>query len=72
MKVMLVFVILLYTFIIIFELIPMIKKRRKKDLWVYIIGLAISFILAVLISFNVKLPSPNKMIEDIILMLKGD
>ena len=69
---MLVFVILLYTFIIIFELIPMIKKRRKKDLWVYIIGLAISFILAVLISFNVKLPSPNKMIEDIILMLKGD
>jgi len=71
-KVMLVFVILLYTFIIIFELIPMIKKRRKKDLWVYIIGLAISFILAVLISFNVKLPSPNKMIEDIILMLKGD
>jgi len=68
---MLVFVVLLYAFIVIFELIPMIKKSRKKDLWIYVVGLAASFIVAVLISFDVKLPSPSKAITDIIMMLTG-
>jgi len=69
---MLVFVILFYALIVVFELLPMIKKSPKKDLWLFVIGLAISFVLAVLISLNVRLPSPSKGIETIIFMLKGN
>lgn len=69
---MLVFVVLLYAFIVVFELLPMIKKSRRKDFWIYLIGLAASFVVAVLIGLDVRLPSSSKAIKNIVLMLTGD
>lgn len=57
---------LIYISIIIIEIIPMIRNRKKNMVITYIIFMAISLILSVLLSLEVKIPSPASAIEKIV------
>ncbi len=58
--------VVVYMFIIISELLPLIKKRRTKEVWVYVGGLIVSFIILLLFSLEVKIPSPTTLIKSIV------
>lgn len=64
MTIIILFVI--YLFIIISELIPLIKDKKKKESWVYSISLSISFIILILFSFGLNIPSPINLIKNVI------
>ncbi|MBI6872565.1 hypothetical protein [Clostridium aciditolerans] len=57
---------LTYILIIIIEVIPMIRNRKKNMVITYIIFMAISLILSALLSLGVKIPSPASAIEKIV------
>ena len=59
-------ILILYFFIIIFNFLPVIKEKQKKEIWIYSAFLFVSFIVLVLNNFSVKLPSPTNMISDFI------
>ncbi len=54
---------LLYGILIVADIIPSIKKKDKKTLYVSIPIYAITLVLNILIGLGVQLPSPNKAIE---------
>lgn len=56
----------LYIFILIFDLIPIIKNNYKKLFWFNIITLSISFLIIILVGLQVKVINPTKVIENII------
>ncbi|EPR09612.1 hypothetical protein [Ruminiclostridium papyrosolvens] len=68
---MIIFVIIGYTFLVIFSFIPLYKKKLWSDFWVNSILGVLSFTIAVLISFNVKIPSPAKPIANLITSIFG-
>ncbi|WZL72585.1 hypothetical protein QBE52_16190 [Clostridiaceae bacterium 35-E11] len=61
-----VLVILVYSIIGVIEIVPMVKKNEKKELLVYSILFSGAFVLSVLLSLGVKVPSPAKPIEKIV------
>lgn len=54
---------LLYGILFVADIIPSIKKKDKKTLYVSIPIYAITLVLNILIGLGVQLPSPNKAIE---------
>ncbi len=68
---MIIFVIIGYTFLVIFNFIPLYKKKLWSDFWVNSILGVFSLTIAVLISLNVKIPSPAKPIEHLITSILG-
>ena len=68
---MIIFVIIGYTFLVIFNVIPLYKKKLWPDFWVNSILAALSLTIAVLISFNVKIPSPAGPIQHMITSMLG-
>ncbi|PAB58216.1 hypothetical protein [Anaeromicrobium sediminis] len=67
---MLFLVLIVYGIIGIIEITPLVKKKKKKDLVVYLVLYTSALVLSVLISIGVKIPSPaipiQKMVESII------
>jgi hypothetical protein len=63
---MFILVILAYIAIIFFDLIGLYKKNIKKDFYIASIICLISFAFALLLSFDIKIPSPSKPIENFI------
>lgn len=68
---MFVLVIIGYAFLIIFEFIPLFKQKIWRDFWTNTIIGIISFSMAILLSFNIKIPSPAKPIADWITSILG-
>lgn len=68
---MIIYIIIGYTFLVIFTFIPLYKKKLWSDFWVNTILGVLSLIMAVLISFNVNIPSPAKPLEHIITSIMG-
>ncbi len=66
-----VFVIIGYIIIGVIEIVPLIKKQQKKELVVYSILFSSSFILSLLLSLGVKIPSPAKPIENLVKAVTG-
>lgn len=58
---------LIYIIIIIIEITPMIKDKKRNMIFTYIALMAISLILSVLLSLEVELPSPAAGIEKVVL-----
>ncbi|HZK38362.1 MAG TPA: hypothetical protein VFC98_05665 [Clostridia bacterium] len=57
---------LLYLFIIFYDLVP-IKKNGYNKLFAFnLITMCVAFIIVVLVGFNLKVPSPANFIEDIV------
>lgn len=51
---------------VVFDLLPGIKKRPKKDSVVYCLLLAVGFIVLLLYSLDVNVPSPSKLIRSVV------
>ncbi|RKD22146.1 hypothetical protein SAMN02745883_00952 [Caminicella sporogenes DSM 14501] len=56
-------IILAYIIIGIIEILPLIKRNQKKELAVYLITFIGAFVISLLLSLGVKIPSPAKPLE---------
>lgn len=62
-----VFVVLIgYVLLGIYEFVPLYKENKRREFIVNLFLGVISFVLAVLLSFRVDIPSPTKPIEKLI------
>lgn len=68
---MLVLVITAYTFLAIFEFIPLYKQKFWRDFWVNAVLFSFSFTVMMLLCFNIKIPSPEKPIRELIISIFG-
>jgi hypothetical protein len=60
-----------YTILVIYEFVPLYKQKQWKDLWVNA-GLGLfSLCIAVLLCFDIKIPSPADPIKDVITSVFG-
>ncbi|MDD7792877.1 hypothetical protein [Clostridium sp. 'White wine YQ'] len=63
---MIAIVIFSYIVIVFFDLIELYKNNIKRDFYVALILCITSFVVAILLSLDVKIPSPAKPIADFI------
>lgn len=68
---MLIAIVLFYTLICIIELVPLIKKKRSKDIWCYSAIISIAFTLSVLMALGVNIPDPSKSIKKFVFAVMG-
>lgn len=68
---MYVLVILGYIIIGTIEMVPLYKKNQKKELIVYAFFFTAAFIISLLLSLGVEIPSPTKPIERIVKSIMG-
>lgn len=68
---MFILVIIAYSIIGILEIIPLIKKNQRKELILYTALFTIAFIMSLLLSLDVKIPSPAKPIEKMVKAVMG-
>ena len=66
-----IFVILIYIIIGCIEIIPMIKQKKKRELILYSPLFISAFVMSVLLSIGVKIPSPAEPIEKIVMTILG-
>lgn len=65
-----VFVVLGYSIAVIFDMIPLLKNGKKKEKLLYTSILVLSFVLSILLSLEIKVPSPIPFYEKVIMSLK--
>ena len=63
---MVILIILGYIIIGAVEIIPLIKKKQKKELIVYSVFFVSAFIISLLLALGVEIPSPAEYIEKFI------
>ncbi|QXM05083.1 hypothetical protein [Crassaminicella indica] len=68
---MVILIILVYIIIGVVEIVPLVKKNQKKELILYSITFIAAFIMSILLSLGVKIPSPAKPIEKVVKMIIG-
>lgn len=68
---MYILIILGYIVIGVIEIVPLYKKNKKKELAVYTIFFMTAFIISLLLSLGVKIPSPAKPIENVVKAITG-
>lgn len=56
----------LYSCIIVFGIIPLIKKKEKKVLYVYAAVVIVTLLINVMCCLNTCFPSPARLIKDFI------
>jgi hypothetical protein len=59
-------VIVIYILFAVFEVIPLAKQNRRKELVAFTVIMTCAFIISVLLSFNVKIPSFDRFIGDVV------
>ena len=64
-------VILAYSIIISFEIYPIVKSKKRKNMALYLIAMGVSFIVSLLLVLGISIPSPAKPIEKLITMFFG-
>lgn len=64
-------VILYYLIIYIYDYITLYKQKKTPDTYVNVILSLVSFVVAVLLSLGINIPSPAKPIETLITSLFG-
>ncbi|MFD1178363.1 hypothetical protein ACFQ3W_18970 [Paenibacillus puldeungensis] len=65
------FVVLAYVVVILIDQVQVYKDGYKKDFWVSSVMCLISFAIALMISLDIKIPSPAEPIEHWILSILG-
>lgn len=68
---MFILVILAYVFIGLIELLPLYRKKHKKDFWVAAGITIVSLVIAVCLSLGVDIPSPATPIKNAINAISG-
>lgn len=66
---MLALVVLVYGLIVLLDIVPIYKDKPKKDFWVSTSLLTVSFIITVLLSFGINIPSPAGPLKQLINMI---
>lgn len=64
-------VILIYCALFIFEFVPLYKQKLWRDFLVNALLAFLSFTMAILISLDVKIPSPEEPIREVITSIFG-
>ena len=68
---MIILVIIGYAFLAIYEFIPLYKQKLWGEFGVNALLGTISLVIAILLCLNIKLPSPEKPIRELIIFLFG-
>jgi hypothetical protein len=68
---MFVLVIIGYTFLAIYEFIPLYKQKLWIDFWANTVLGIFSFTIAILLCLNIVIPSPEKPISELITSIFG-
>ncbi|MCG8500524.1 MAG: hypothetical protein MJB12_08985 [Firmicutes bacterium] len=68
---MFVLVILAYALIGFIEIVPLVQKKQRKELVLYSVTFGLAFIISLLLSLGVKIPSPARPIERLVLFILG-
>lgn len=63
---MFIIVILIYLIIGLLEILPLIRQKQKKELIIYSVLFSGAFIMSLLLSFGIELPSPAGPIETVV------
>ncbi len=64
-------VVIAFLLIGIIEIVPMVKENQKKELVLYSVLFAAAFVLSILLSLGVKIPSPSEPIEHLVRAVTG-
>lgn len=64
-------VIIVYLILSIYDLVPLYKQKLRSDFWLNTALTVISFVFILLLSFNIKIPSPEKPIREFITSIFG-
>lgn len=62
-------VIIAYGLVVLFDTFPIYKEKPRKDFWVSTSLLAVSFVISVLLSFGIDIPSPAGPLKQLINMI---
>lgn len=65
-------VVLVYALFSFFEIVSLVKTKRKKELIVFIIFISIAFIMSMLLAFGVDIPSIERIIGDFVTSITGE
>ena len=68
---MLVLTIIGYALLALYEFIPLYKQKLWRDFWANTILALFSFTIAVLLCLDVRIPSPERPIRDLITAIFG-
>lgn len=60
-----------YTIVFLYDFLPLYHEKKKKEIGVYAVLALLSLSVAVLLSFGVRIPSPEKPIREFITSLFG-
>ncbi len=69
---MVVLVILAYGIIGVIELIPLIKEKKMKEIILYSVFFSAAFVISLLLSLGVEIPSPAGPIEKVVKGIIGE
>lgn len=68
---MLVLVLVIYALLAVYEYIPLYKQKLWRDFWTNTVLGFFSFVIAVLLSLGIKIPSPETPIRYAITLIFG-
>lgn len=68
---MLIFTIIAYSLLAIYEFVPLYKQKLWNDFWLNTVLWIFSFTIIILLCLDVKIPSPVKPIRDLIVSIFG-
>jgi hypothetical protein len=57
-------VLFLFLFVILFDRLTLLKKTDKREKIIYYFLMSISFVILILYSFDISVPSPSSVIKD--------
>ncbi|WML44756.1 hypothetical protein [Neobacillus sp. PS3-40] len=60
-----------YSFLGLYEFIPLYKQKHWRDFWVNTILGICSFTIGILQCFDIKIPNPSEPIKDIVTLVFG-
>jgi hypothetical protein len=68
---MIVIVVISYTILGVFEFVPLYKQKKWPDIIVNAVLFSFSFVVAVLLCFEVDIPSPSGSIRRVVISIFG-
>ena len=71
MMLLIILVVLGYSLLAVYEFVPLYKQQLWRDLWSNAILGILSFSIAMLLCLNVKIPSPEKPLRELIVYIFG-
>jgi hypothetical protein len=69
---MILLIVAVYALLAVYEFIPLYKQKLWKDFWSNAVLWTLSFTAAILLSLNIKIPSPSPFIKNMIGSIMGE